>query len=70
MHMSPLSDTPIIITCQAGLESLVKRDTERCHGTITDTQDRLIFARGTEDVLYRLLLKSRYANRIYLELAR
>lgn len=69
-RMSFFSSVSLIITCQAGLESLVKKDTIRSGATITDTKDRIIFAHGDEAMLYTILPSSRYANRVYLELAR
>lgn len=67
--MSFVSSFRILITCQAGLESLVKRDTAAAGAQVTHTQDRLIFADCNTEALYRLLITSRYANRIYLLLA-
>ncbi len=37
-----IQKTPLIITCQAGLESLVKRDAEKLGAKILSTQDRIV----------------------------
>ncbi len=66
---SPLKKNIIIITCQAGLEALVKRDSEKLGAKILSTRDRLIRAEADEKTLYKLLIGSRFSNRIYIELA-
>ncbi len=59
----------ITITCQSGLESLVCRESERLGLTETTGQDRLVSGKGSLEVLYRLLIGSRFANRVYMEIA-
>ncbi len=59
----------ITITCQSGLESLVRRESERLGLIETTGQDRLVSGKGSLEVLYRLLIGSRFANRVYMEIA-
>jgi putative N6-adenine-specific DNA methylase len=59
-----------IITCQSGLESLVKRECEKLGLNHIHAQDRLVEASGVPKNLYELLIWSRFANRVYLELGR
>ena len=66
---SPFEKAVLVITCQAGLEALVKKDTEKHGGKILSVTDRLIRVAADEAVIYNLLLWSRYSNRIYLELS-
>lgn len=58
-----------LITCQSGLESLVKRDCEKLRLEDIHAQDRLVKCSGTQKNLYELLVWSRFANRVYLSLA-
>lgn len=60
----------LVLTCQSGLESLVKRECERLGCTEIQAQDRLISCTGTERNMYELLIWSRFSNRVYIELAR
>ena len=60
----------LVLTCQSGVESLVKRECERLGCTDIQVQDRLISCTGTERNMYELLIWSRFANRVYIELAR
>lgn len=55
------------LTCQSGLESLVRRDAQRLGLTEIAGQDRLIFGSGNLETLYRLLIGSRFANRVYID---
>lgn len=59
-----------ILTCQSGLESLVKRECERLGLSHIHAQDRLVEASGVPKNIYELLVWSRFANRVYLELGR
>lgn len=59
----------IVLTCQSGLESLVKRECERLRLTDIQAQDRLISCTGTPENLYELLVWSRFSNRVYIELS-
>jgi putative N6-adenine-specific DNA methylase len=59
-----------ILTCQSGLESLVKRECEKLGLSHIHAQDRLVEASGKEKNLYELLIWTRFANRVYLELGR
>lgn len=56
------------ITCQAGVESLVKKESEKIGLKNLSVQDRIVRGVGTKKNMYELLMKSRFANRIYLEL--
>lgn len=58
----------ITITCQSGLESLVRRESEKLGLTETTGQDRLVSGKGSLEVVYRLLIGSRFANRVYMEI--
>ena len=58
------------LTCQSGLESLVRREWERLGLTETWGQDRLVSGKGSLETLYRLLVGSRFANRVYIEVAK
>lgn len=59
----------ITITCQSGLESLVRRESEKIGLTDIIGQDRMITGSGELSTLYELLVRSRFANRVYLNLA-
>lgn len=59
----------LVLTCQSGLESLVKRECERLGCTEILAQDRLISCTGTDRNMYELLIWSRFSNRVYIELA-
>jgi putative N6-adenine-specific DNA methylase len=67
-NQTNLSTRRIVLTCQSGLESLVKRECERLGCTEIVTQDRLISCTGTDKNLYELLIWSRFSNRVYIEL--
>ncbi|MBX9809412.1 class I SAM-dependent RNA methyltransferase [Candidatus Gracilibacteria bacterium] len=58
----------LVLTCQSGLESLVKRECERLRCSEIQAQDRLISCTGTEENMYELLVWSRFSNRVYIEL--
>lgn len=58
-----------LLTCQSGLESLVKRECEKLKLTNIRGQDRLIKCEWSEKNMYELLIWSRFANRVYLSLA-
>ena len=58
----------LVLTCQSGLESLVKRECERLGCTEIIAQDRLISCTGTDRNMYELLVWSRFSNRVYIEL--
>ena len=57
----------IVLTCQSGVESLVRRESEKLGLTETGGQDRLVSGVGSRETLYRLLIGSRFANRVYIE---
>jgi 23S rRNA G2445 N2-methylase RlmL len=57
-----------LLTCQSGLESLVKRECEKLRLTDIRAQDRLVKCSGSNKNLYELLVWSRFANRVYLSL--
>lgn len=67
VHFS-LDENKIFITCQAGLESLVKKDNEKIGLKNFIIHDRIVRAIGTEKQLYEALIWNRFSNRIYLEL--
>ncbi len=56
------------LTCQSWLESLVRRETERLWLTELSGRDRMVSASGSEKNMYELLIWSRFANRVYLNL--
>jgi putative N6-adenine-specific DNA methylase len=58
-----------VLTCQSGLESLVKRECERIGLQDIHAQDRLVKCGGSEKNMYELLIWSRFANRVYLSLS-
>ncbi len=58
-----------LLTCQSGLESLVKRECERIGVGDIRALDRLVKCRGTLQNMYELMIWSRFANRVYLSLA-
>lgn len=58
----------ILLTCQSGLESLVRRESEKLGLEKTTGQDRLVEWYGTIDTMMRLCMGSRFANRVYLNL--
>lgn len=57
------------ITCQAGVEALVKREAEKIGLKNFDVQDRIVRGEWTEKNLYELLVQSHFSNRVYIELA-
>ncbi len=57
-----------VLTCQSGLESLVKRECEKQGLENICGQDRLVKCQGTEKNMYELLIWSRFANRVYLSI--
>lgn len=57
-----------LVTCQAWLESLVKKEIQRNWGEIVKVYDRLVFCQWWKDLAYLLNLNLRFANRIYLVL--
>ena len=59
----------LVLTCQSGLESLVKRECERLGCKEIQAQDRLISCTGTDRNMYELLIWSRFSNRVYIELS-
>ncbi len=59
----------ITLTCQSWLESLVRREGEKLGLTDIQGQDRLISGKWTLETLYRLLIGSRFANRVYMEIS-
>jgi len=54
------------LTCQSGLESLVKRECEKLGGRDIEARDRLVKCSGEGILLYKLLIGSRFTNRVYL----
>lgn len=70
-HYHTTSSLPyhFLLTCQSGLESLVKRECERLGCSEIQATDRLISCTGTDRNMYELLIWSRFSNRVYIELA-
>lgn len=60
----------LLLTCQSGLESLVRRESEKFGLRETWGQDRLVSGIGNLETLYALLIGSRFANRVYIEVAK
>lgn len=58
----------LFITCQAGLESLVKRDNEKIGLKDFEIRDRIVRAKANEKSLYKALIWNRFSNRVYLEI--
>lgn len=56
------------ITCQAWIESLVRKDSEKFWLKNISWQDRIVRGNWDEKIIYSLLVNSRFANRIYLEI--
>lgn len=67
-HFDP-SNLRILLTCQSGLESLVRRECEKVGLSNILGKDRLLIGNGTLKNMYELLTWSRFANRVYLSLA-
>ncbi len=69
IHQISLDPTNIVmtITCQSGLESLVRRESERLGLESTTGQDRLVSGKWNLSTLYALLIGSRFANRVHIE---
>ncbi|MDD2515949.1 MAG: class I SAM-dependent RNA methyltransferase [Candidatus Gracilibacteria bacterium] len=59
-----------VITCIAGVESLVKKEIEMAGYKVTETEDRLVFWQGDDSAIAKLNLWSRCGNKVYLELAK
>ncbi len=58
----------ITLTCQSGLESLVRRECEKVGLTDMQGRDRLVSGTGTLRHVYELMVKSRFSNRVYIEI--
>lgn len=58
-----------VLTCELGLEALVKKEVIKQWYEITEVLDKAIYFRGWEDAIARMNLWSRFGNRVYLELA-
>lgn len=59
----------LLLTCQSGLESLVRREAEKLWLEKTTGQDRLVEWEWDLSTMMRLCMGSRFANRVYIELA-
>lgn len=57
-----------LVTCQAWLESLVKKEIQKNWWEITKVFDRLVFCSWWKDLAYNLNINLRFANRVYLVL--
>lgn len=55
-----------VLTCQSWLEALVKRECEKLWGVNIEARDRLVKCSGNDWLLYKLLVGSRFANRVYI----
>ena len=67
-HTLDLDNLRLTLTCQSGLESLVKRECEKVGLRDMKGQDRLISGTGSLSQAYELLVKSRFANRVYIDI--
>ena len=69
-RLTPMkTPTQYLLTCQSGLESLVKRECEKLSLKEIQAQDRLVKCSGNSEDIYKLLIWSRFANRVYISLA-
>lgn len=57
-----------VLTCELGLEALVKKEIIKQWYEITEVLDKAIYFRGWEDAIAVMNLWSRFGNRVYLEL--
>jgi putative N6-adenine-specific DNA methylase len=62
------SNIRFTLTCQSGLESLVRRESEKIWLTDVKVQDRLISGSWKLTHAYELLVRSRFANRVYINI--
>ena len=67
-HSLDLDNLRLTLTCQSGLESLVKGECEKVGLRDMKGQDRLISGTGSLSQAYELLVKSRFANRVYIDI--
>ncbi len=67
-HALDTSSMTLTLTCQSGLESLIRREAEKLGLEETTGQDRLVSGKGDLATLYRLLMGSRFASRAYIEI--
>ncbi len=63
------SNLRILLTCQSGIESLIRRECEKFGLSDILGKDRLLIGNGTLRNVYELLTWSRFANRVYISLA-
>ncbi len=57
-----------VLTCELGLEALVKKEVQKLGYEITEVLDKAIYFRGDESAIACMNLWSRFWNRVYLEL--
>lgn len=57
-----------VLTCELGLEALVKKEVIKQWYEITEVLDKAVYFRGGEDAIAKMNLWSRFWNRVYLEL--
>ena len=57
-----------VLTCELGLEALVKKEVIRQGYEITEVLDKAIYFRGGEEAIAVMNLWSRFGNRVFLEL--
>jgi putative N6-adenine-specific DNA methylase len=55
----------LALTCQSGLESLVRRESEKLGLEKVSVRDRIISGEGDMSTLMRLCMGSRFTNRVY-----
>jgi putative N6-adenine-specific DNA methylase len=57
-----------VLTCELGLEALVKKEVIRQGYEITEVLDKAVYFRGGEEAMAVMNLWSRFGNRVFLEL--
>lgn len=57
-----------VLTCELGLEALVKKEITKQWYEITEVLDKAIYFKGDEGAIAQMNLWSRFGNRVYLEL--
>ena len=58
-----------VLSCELGLEALVKKEVQNKWYVIREVLDKAIYFEGGEDAMAVMNLWSRFGNRVYLELA-
>ena len=58
-----------VLTCELGLEALVKKEVVRQGYEIKEVLDKAVYFRGGEEAMAVMNLWSRFGNRVFLQLA-